>query len=287
MSGLQKRARKNLKVSVSEGIGFCSGVRRAIKIALAAAGRTKETVFTLGPLIHNPQVVEKLRQVGVVPISRLTRKGGTLVIRSHGVSPEVFARAERKGYKIIDATCPFVRKAQERARRLHEMGYQVVIVGEKTHPEVKGIRSHVEGRSFVAENVDQVKRLNFASRVGIIAQTTVPLDNFSAIVAEVAKRAREVLVFNTICIETALRQERARRLASKVDVLLVVGGRNSANTSRLERLCRTICQRTHHIETAREIDGRWFKQGEKVGIVAGASTPRWLVDEVAQKLTEL
>lgn len=287
MRNSRKRAGKHLKVLVSEGIGFCSGVRRAIKVALAAAGRSRNDVFTLGPLIHNPQVVEKLKQVGVRPIARLGKTGGTLVIRSHGASPEVISRAVARGYKVIDATCPFVRKAQSQVRRLHKMGYQVLIVGERAHPEVRALRNHIDGRSLVTESVERVKRLKFANRVGIIAQTTVPVDLFAAVVGEVVKRAREVLVFNTICVETARRQERARRLASQVDVLLVVGGRNSANTSRLKNLCRTICRRTHHIETADEIDGRWFKQGETVGIVAGASTPRWLVDEVVEKLNRL
>jgi 4-hydroxy-3-methylbut-2-enyl diphosphate reductase len=140
---------------------------------------------------------------------------------------------------------------------------------------------------LVAENVDQAKRLKFGQRVGIIAQTTIPIDTFAGIVSEIAKRAREVLVFNTICSETTRRQENARSLAGRVDVLLVVGGRNSANTSRLEELCRSICPRTHHVETADEIDGRWFRQGMRVGVVAGASTPDWLVETIVERLEEL
>jgi len=262
-------------------------VRRAIKIALAAAGRSEEGVLTLGPLIHNPQVVIKLQQVGVRPIRRLTRSGGVLVIRSHGASPDVVARAGKLGYKVIDATCPFVRKAQRQARKLHQMGYQVVIVGERAHPEVKAIRDHIEGRTLVTDSSNHVKRLKFGDRVGIIAQTTVSVKLFAAVVGEIVKRAREVLVFNTICIETARRQDRAAKLASQVDVLLVVGGKNSANTTRLKHLCEMICSRTRHIETADEIDSRWFRKGDAVGIVAGASTPRWLVEEIVGRLREL
>lgn len=274
---------KNLKIRVSRGIGFCSGVTRAIKIALAAAGHADE-VCSLGPLIHNPQVVDKLVEVGVKPLKRLGSGGKTLVVRSHGASPQVLARARQRGYKVIDATCPFVGKAQKNALKLYRLGYAVVIVGEKTHPEVKGIRSQVGNHVVVVESSDQAKRLKFGPRVGIIAQTTIPVDTFASVVAEISKRVREVLVFNTICSETAKRQERARALAGKVDVLLVVGGRNSANTSRLESLCRTICPRTHHIETADEIDGRWFRKGSTVGIVAGASTPQWLVKNVVTRL---
>jgi 4-hydroxy-3-methylbut-2-enyl diphosphate reductase len=197
------------------------------------------------------------------------------------------AKAEEKGFRLIDATCPFVRKAQQNARKLCEMGYEVVIVGEKSHPEVKGIRSYVDGKARVVENDKQAKRLKFGSRVGIIAQTTIAVDTFAGIVSEVTKQAREVLVFNTICIETARRQERARSLARKVDVLLVVGGRNSANTSRLDELCRSICTRTHHVETADEIDGRWFRSCASVGIVAGASTPKWLVTNIVKRLERM
>ncbi len=282
----QSKGNKRLKVRVSKGIGFCSGVTRAIKIALAAAGHADE-VLSLGPLIHNPQVVEKLIGVGVKPLRRLGNGGKTLIIRSHGASPQVLERARRRGYTVVDATCPFVRNAQKNAFKLYRMGYGVVIVGEKTHPEVKGIRNQVGGRVIVVESSDQAKRLKFASKVGIIAQTTIAVDTFASVVAEISKRAREVLVFNTICIETAKRQERARVLAGKVDVLLVVGGRNSANTSRLESLCRTICSRTHHIETASEIDSRWFRRDSTVGIVAGASTPQWLVTGVVTNLRQL
>jgi 4-hydroxy-3-methylbut-2-enyl diphosphate reductase len=284
---LPKKRSKNLKIVVCEGVGFCSGVKRAIKMALAAAGRSASGVYSLGPLIHNPQVVDKLKGVGVTPLARLGKGGGEIVVRSHGASPAVLERARERGYRIIDSTCPFVSKAQKNARKLHRLGYRVIIVGEKAHPEVKGIRSHVENRAIVVENSAQVKDLKFGPKVGIIAQTTIPVDTFAGVVGEVSKRAREVLVFNTICSETARRQERARALAGKVDVLLVVGGRNSANTSRLKSLCRSICPKTYHVETADEIDGRWFARDSTVGVAAGASTPKWLVEEIVDRLKEI
>jgi (E)-4-hydroxy-3-methyl-but-2-enyl pyrophosphate reductase len=279
-----KAGTKNLQVRVSPGVGFCSGVKRAIKMTLEAAARSPRGILSFGPLIHNPQVVERLRAAGVRPLGRLGSDGGILVIRSHGISPSALAAARRRGYEIVDATCPFVRKAQENARRLHSLGYDVVIVGERTHPEVKAILGWAPGRSAVVENVLQAKRLKFGARVGIIAQTTIPVDTFASVVSQVARQAREILVFNTICSETARRQERARRLAGEVDVLLVVGGRNSANTGRLEDLCRSICKATHLVETAAEIDSRWFRPGATVGVVTGASTPKWLVDSIVDDL---
>jgi 4-hydroxy-3-methylbut-2-enyl diphosphate reductase len=281
------RAGKNLKVVVSRGVGFCSGVKRAIKIALAAARRSEEGVYSLGPLIHNPQVVEKLKEVGVRPMMRLRRGGGSMVVRSHGASPKVLRRAADYGYSIIDATCPFVQKAQQNAHHLYREGYKVVIVGERDHPEVRGIRSHVEGKAAVIENAEQARKLERGARVGIVAQTTLPVDTFAEVVGAVTRRAREVLVFNTICSETARRQEHARDLARRVDVLMVVGGRNSANTTRLERLCSSICRKTHHVETADEIRSGWFRAGDTVGVVAGASTPGWLVESIVEKLEQL
>jgi (E)-4-hydroxy-3-methyl-but-2-enyl pyrophosphate reductase len=286
-TGKRSGRTRRLRISVSRGLGFCSGVKRAIKIALAAASRSRGEVYSFGPIIHNPQVVEKLRDVGVRPLGRLGGKAGTLVVRSHGASPRDLERARRKGFRIIDATCPIVRKAQENAHRLYEMGYQVVIVGEKHHPEVKSIRGCVPGRSLVVENTDDAKGLKFGPRVGIIAQTTIPVDTFADVVGQVARNTREVLVFNTICSETARRRDEARRLAGRVDVLLVVGGRNSANTTRLGALCRTICPATHHVETAVEIDGRWFDKASHVGVVTGASTPKWLVNSVVERLRKL
>jgi 4-hydroxy-3-methylbut-2-enyl diphosphate reductase len=283
----RRTGRRKLRIIVSKGTGFCSGVKGAIKIALAAATHSDRGIYSLGPLIHNPQVVEKLKEVGVRPLARLTGTDGLLVIRSHGVSPATVREAKRCGYEIIDATCPFVRKAQENAKRLYKMGYEVVIVGEKRHPEVKGIRGCVPGRSRVVENATQAKGLKFGRRVGIIAQTTIPVDTFASVVSQVARDTREILVFNTICSETSRRQERARTLAGEVDVLLVVGGRNSANTSRLKSLCRSICRHTHHLETADEVDTRWFKPGSTVGIVTGTSTPKWLVRSVVAKLRKL
>ncbi len=281
------RRRKKLNVVVSDQVGFCSGVKRAIKMAQEAAA-SASPVYSLGPLIHNPQVVEKLRREGIRPLRRLRNGKGVVVIRSHGISRKETEAVRRRGYAIVDATCPFVAKAQENARRISEMGYRLVVVGERKHPEVKGILGHVvDGRTIVIENLRQAKALNFGQRVGIIAQTTVPVDLFSAVVGEIAKKAKEILIINTICSETAKRQDRARALAATVDAVVVVGGRNSANTSRLATLCGSMCSKTYHVETAEEIVPRWFKTGSTVGVVAGASTPKWLVDSIVERLEDL
>lgn len=283
----QRKRGKGLKVVMSEEVGFCSGVKRAIKMAVDSVAESESAVYSLGPLIHNPQVVERLRRGGIRPLKRLRNGKGAVVIRSHGVSPREIDGVRAKGYDIIDATCPFVRKAQENARRISEMGYRLVVVGERKHPEVKGILGHVGRGAVVVENTRQAKALNFGQRVGIIAQTTVPIDTFSSIVCEIARKAEEILVINTICSETAKRQDKARALAATVDAVIVVGGRNSANTSRLATLCGSMCPNTYHVETAEEIRPRWFRTGARVGVVAGASTPKWLVDNIVERLEDL
>lgn len=270
---------------MSREVGFCSGVRRAIKLALKAVESEKK-VYTLGPLIHNPQVVDELARRGVRSLKRLGKGEGALIIRSHGASPRTVASAEARGYRIIDATCPFVKKAQRNALKLEGQGYQVVIVGERSHPEVIGIVSTLRD-AVVVESPDKAKTLHLKDRVGMIAQTTVPAETFGAVVSEVVTRTREATVYNTICVETAKRHEEARRIAKNSDVVLIVGGRNSANTTRLYKLCKSICSRSYHIETVDEIMSDWFERGNRVGIVAGASTPRWLVEEVVDCLRHL
>lgn len=279
------RGKNQLRVIVSREIGFCSGVRRAIKLALKAVD-TEERVYSLGPIIHNPQVVEELERRGVKPLKRIGKGGAALIIRSHGASPKTIASARAKGYKIIDATCPFVKKAQSNALKLHNSGYQVVIVGERSHPEVTGILSGLRD-AIVIENPDKAKVLNFEDKVGIVAQTTVLRDMLGAVVSEVVTKSKEVVVFNTICLETAKRHEEAKRIAQQCDAVLVVGGRNSANTTRLHAVCKSICARCYHIETVDEISAKWFRRQDRVGVVAGASTPRWLVKEVVGYLRHL
>ncbi len=279
------KPKKRVKVVVSREIGFCSGVRRAIKLALKAID-SEEKVYTLGPIIHNPQVVDELERRGVRSLKRIGKGCGALIIRSHGASPKTIATARARGYKIIDATCPFVKKAQNNAAKLHDSGYQVVIVGEASHPEVTAIVNALRG-AIVVDSPEKAKALQFKNRVGIIAQTTVPAETFGAVVSEVVTRSKEVLVYNTICIETAKRHEEARRIASRSDALIVVGGRNSANTTRLYKVCKSICPRCYHIETVDEISPEWFRGRERVGVVAGASTPRWLVEDVVRYLRHL
>ncbi len=272
----------SLEVILADYLGFCYGVKRAIKIARENAA-PDGSACTLGPIIHNPQMVERLKDEGVGTIDRLDDlKRGKVIIRSHGVAPETYERAEAMGLECVDATCPHVKKAQLSAKELAEEGRFVVIVGEKEHPEVHSIVQWAGGNVAVIETVAEAASLPNASRLGIISQTTFSGERFREIVSALLDKSRDIRVMRTICTATDQRQRAARELASKVDVMLVIGGKNSANTTRLAQLCAKIC-RTYHIETAEELQPAWFDNIEKIGITAGASTPDWIIKEVYKK----
>jgi len=272
-----------MEVLVAKTSGFCFGVKKAIDMAYKAVEGSSGPIYTLGPIIHSPQVVAELEKTGIYAKRDIGEiDEGTIIIRSHGVTSGEMREAEKKGLRIIDATCPFVKRAHDYVRLLSREGYFIVVVGEKEHPEVKAILSYGGKDMMVAGSVEDIKDMPRKKRVGIVAQTTQTLENLQAIVGLCLKRAGELKVFNTICNATTVRQEESRKLAGMVDCMLVVGGRNSANTRRLADMCRTIQPNTYHIEVAGEMDTNWFKGAKKVGITAGASTPEWIIEEVVK-----
>jgi len=276
-----------MKVILAKRAGFCFGVKRATHMAFEAAGKGSKT-YTLGPIIHSPQVVQKLEEMGVKVVKDLDNTdSGTIIIRSHGVLASEMDEAVQKQLEIVDATCPFVKKAQEHVKRLSETGYGVVVVGDADHPEVQGIVSYGGDKVFVVGSGEEVKKLPKMNKIGVVAQTTQSFENLKNVVSECLLRGGEIRVFNTICDATAVRQEEAKELACQVDCMLVVGGFNSANTRRLSEVCAELQPRTHHIETAAEINPAWFEGVERVGVTAGASTPKWIIDEVMNRIEEL
>jgi len=276
-----------MKVILAKRAGFCFGVKRATQMAFEAAGKDSKT-YTLGPIIHSPQVVQKLEEMGVKVVKDLEKTdSGTIIIRSHGVLASEMEEAVQKQLEIVDATCPFVKKAQEHVKSLSEAGYSVLVVGDADHPEVQGIVSYGGDKVFVVGSGEEVKKLPKMSKIGIVAQTTQSFENLRNVVSECLLRGGEIRVYNTICDATAVRQEEAKELANQVECMLVVGGFNSANTRRLAEVCAEIQPRTYHIETAAEIDRSWFEGVERVGVTAGASTPKWIIDEVMNRIEEL
>lgn len=277
-----------MKTILAPKAGFCFGVKRALDLALKTAKETDRKIYTLGPLIHNPQVVDDLSKQGIKEVKDIADiPEGVIIIRSHGVGPEVFERAKEKGLMIIDATCPFVKKAHQLAEELNREGFQVVVVGDKEHPEVTGIIGWTGQQGIVVETPEQAEKLKTEKKLGIISQTTQPEANFERIVSVLKSKTMDVRAHNTICHATRDRQSAAMELARQVDLMIVVGGKNSANTQKLARLCAETGTLTYHIETVKEIKPEWLKDKKVVGITAGASTPDWIIEEVRDYMEEV
>jgi 4-hydroxy-3-methylbut-2-enyl diphosphate reductase len=274
-----------VKLIIAKSAGFCFGVKRAMEIATEAAQKHPKDLHTLGPLIHNPQAVEFLEGLGIKVRERIEDiPRGTVIFRSHGVSMRDLVKARMKKLRIIDATCPIVKRAQVFAKHLHRHGYTLLIVGDAQHPEVEAIRSYIPEGVDVVENVAAVQRLGPWDKLGIIAQTTQSFGLFKEVVAVCVERAKELRAFNTICRATTIRQMEAVEIAKKVDCMIVIGGYNSGNTQRLAAICRDIQPHTYHIETSQELHPKRLARREKIGLTAGASTPSWIIKEIEQKV---
>jgi 4-hydroxy-3-methylbut-2-enyl diphosphate reductase len=265
----------DVEIVVARYAGYCYGVERALRITEEALEGAEGPVASLGPIIHNPSVVGHLEERGVRVVDDAREAAaGTLIVRTHGVPPEVVEGARARDINLVDATCPFVAVAQRKAASLREAGYTVVILGERDHPEVAGLEGFAGEGAVVVEDAAGLPLTQLrGKRIGVVVQTTQTRANLASVAAALAPVARELLVFNTICDATEKRQSAACELAAEVDVVVVVGGRNSANTARLAQLCRAIESRTHHIESAAELEPAWFAGARRIGVTAGASTP--------------
>jgi len=271
-----------MEIRVVKSAGFCFGVKRAVDMAFKAASEAKGKVCTYGPIIHNPQVVESLKEKGIQWIEEINEDVDSILIRTHGIPKQLYDDLEKKKINIIDATCPFVKKAQEYAKLLKKEGYQIVILGDEGHPEVVGIKSYAGDDAVVVNSSQDIPRLK--KKVGVVVQTTQPIEALQRLLLEIIKTTRELKVYNTICNSTANRLKETEALATEVDVMLVLGGRNSANTRQLAKRCQAIGVKTYHIESAEELKEEWFSGIKTVGITAGASTPDWIIEEVVEKL---
>jgi 4-hydroxy-3-methylbut-2-enyl diphosphate reductase len=272
-------------IKLARVAGFCFGVQRAVDLVTQARREIDGKMTTLGMLVHNPQVIARMEQSGVHSAAELESvHEGTVVLSAHGVSPGTLAEARARGLNVVDVTCPFVTRVHRCAQQLVEQGFQLILIGDPGHTEVKGILGAVSGRAILVQGPEQVRSLKLSRRVGIVSQTTQSAETFAAVVAEVSRIAFEVRAYNTICNATDELQEAAVELARQVDLMIVVGGKKSANTGRLRDLCAAQGVPAYHVETAAEIEDSWLKEVETVGVTAGASTPDWLIEEVIQRL---
>lgn len=274
-----------MEIYIVPTAGFCFGVKRAISIAQKALEKTSSPIFSLGDIIHNPQVVKKMEEMGLKRITSVDEvEEGSIIIRSHGITYPELMKAQNKGLKIIDATCPFVKRVQEYTSIFSKEGYFVIVVGDKDHPEVKSIMSYgYPGKIAIADD-DILSKLSKKDRVGIVAQTTQSPERVKEVVLKIVDRVKELRFMNTLCNATLINQKNSCNVASFVDCMIVVGGYNSANTKRLAQMCREINPRTYHIEIADELRMEWFDDAKSVGITAGASTPEWVINEVVERI---
>lgn len=278
-----------MRVVLADHAGACYGVQRALDMALSAAQEARRA-YTLGPLIHNPGVVADLKARGVDVAGDLDEiEDATVIIRSHGVTPEVHDAVMAKGLPVVDATCPHVERAQKAAAELARKGCRVLVVGEAGHPEVEGLKAYArrEGAKVdVVPSPDDVPG-DLRAPIGVVVQTTQRRANLDAVVERICQQGIEPEVKRTICSATSKRQDSAASLSEQVDAMVVIGGRNSSNTTRLFEICSQACAKSYHIESASEIDPTWFEGCETVGVTAGASTPESQIREVVDVLKAL
>jgi len=280
-----------MKVLVAPSAGFCFGVLRATEMAFDIAGRESRLVVTLGPIIHNPQVVRSLEARGVRVVARPADvpEGAVVILRSHGVPVgDLEELNTRDNVEVVEATCPFVKKVHEAVTELARDCDLVLVVGDADHPEVRSILSFAPDRALPVSSADVVGNLPDAECVGVVAQTTLAASTFHAVVSRCERRYARVRAVDTICNATAVRQREATALAGEVDAMVVVGGRESANTRRLAELCRAIRpEATFHVESAVELPAAELASCPVVGVTAGASTPEWVIAEVVERLRQL
>lgn len=275
------------EVILAKSAGFCFGVQRAMNTVYSEAD--KKNVYTYGPIIHNTEVVKDLESKGIYAIDDISQipdpQNSTVIIRSHGVSKEVYESIKNSGASIVDATCPFVLKIHKIVKDASAAGDQIVIIGNENHPEVEGIMGWSDSPVYVVDSVEKALNLELDSsrKVCVVSQTTFNYKKFQDIVEKISKTRYDITVLNTICNATQERQVEAMRIASQVDVMLVIGGKHSSNTQKLYDICRKECKNTYYIQTLGDFNPECISSVRSVGITAGASTPNNIIEEVHTK----
>lgn len=275
-----------MEITVAKSAGFCFGVQRAVDSVYKELEENSGKIYTFGPIIHNEQVVEDLNKKGIKVIDTVEQlkkiKEGTVVIRSHGVPKEIYDILEGKKIKIVDATCPFVKKIHNIVSDESNKGRIIIIIGNDKHPEVEGIKGWVNGEVIVVNEEEQIEKLNLPkeTKVSLVSQTTFNHNKFKYLVEIIRKKGYDITVVNTICNATHVRQVEAQRISSKVDGMIVIGGKNSSNTQKLYDICRNECENTFYVQTVSDLDLRELKSLKSIGITAGASTPKNIIEEV-------
>ena len=275
-----------MEVKLAKTAGFCFGVRRAVDTVYEQVEQTDGPIYTYGPIVHNEIVVQELEEKGVKVLNSeeelKSLTGGTVIIRAHGAGKKVYGLLEQQGVRLVDATCPFVKKIHRIAQKEEANGRHILIIGNAKHPEVEGIRGWCEKASYVVESADEARNLTFPAgeKLCIVSQTTFNYNKFEDIVEIISKKGYDIIVLNTICSATEERQTEAREIASDVDAMIVIGGSHSSNTQKLFEICKKECENTYYIQSRDDLDLKTSQSIRCVGITAGASTPNKIIEEV-------
>ena len=278
-----------MQVTVAKSAGFCFGVQRAVDTVYEQVEKGIRPIYTYGPIIHNEVVVQDLEERGVQVLEGKEDLGqlteGTVIIRSHGVGKEIYDLISAKGLNCVDATCPFVKKIHRTVEKESAAGRQIIIIGNDNHPEVEGIKGWCHHPALVIESAEQAEALDLpeGTKVCVVSQTTFNYKKFKDLVEILDKKRYDRIVVNTICTATEERQTEARQIAGKVDAMIVIGGSHSSNTQKLFEICRKECENTYYIQTVHDLDLEVLRSTGLVGITAGASTPKKIIEEVQKR----
>ena len=280
-----------MNVILAKSAGFCFGVKRAVNMVYEEIEKANGPIYTYGPIIHNDEVVKDFESKGVTVIKDLAEldnmEKGEIIVRSHGISRKEYEIMEEKGFTVIDATCPFVRKIHKLVDEHSKLNEHIVIIGNPNHPEVCGIKGWVNGNDVtIIESKEEAEQftVNSDKKVCIVSQTTFNYNKFQELVEIIAKKEYNIIVLNTICNATEERQTEARKIAKEVDAMIVIGDKSSSNTQKLFEICNTECEKTYYIQTSKDMDFGLLKSINNVGITAGASTPNNIIEEVSKNV---
>lgn len=279
-----------MKIILANKSGFCFGVKRAVQESENLVKEKNQKVITYGKLIHNDQEVERLKKNGIIPKDEITEiENQSVIIRTHGVPKKDFDSLLESGNEIFDYTCPFVKKLQKYAEDYFHKGYKVIILGREDHPEIIGVKGWAENQALIIEGLDDLRELTFNEddKVCLLVQTTEKFERFFEVSEELKKIKENAVIINTICKATQERQEAVEELAPKVDVMVIIGGKESSNTKKLFQISKSINKNTYIIENAMDLDKKWFETAAIAGVSAGASTPDWIIEEVIKEMEEM
>ncbi|MCC0684484.1 4-hydroxy-3-methylbut-2-enyl diphosphate reductase [Clostridioides sp. ZZV14-6345] len=279
-----------MNVKIAKNAGFCFGVKRAMKMAWDEVEKNDSGIYALGPLIHNKQAVAKYEEKGLKTVNEIDTipNHESMIIRSHGVPENIYKEAKDKKIKIVDTTCPFVKKIHTVVSEYHNKGYEIIVIGDMKHPEVIGINGWCENSAIIIKTLEQMENMEFdnSKKYCLVAQTTINPELYISIVDKLSDKLEEIVFNDTICSATKTRQESAKALAREVDCMIVIGGKHSSNTQKLVKVCEDLVP-TFAIETKDELDVNMIKEYKNLGITAGASTPNWIIEEVVTFLENL